>query len=193
MKKDKTTTKKWQTVEWKKNLEVWLAKDKNKRCQWCGSVKDILPHHQKEHEKDEVYLSLKTAIPLCSKCHFIFHKFHKRLCSCGQRYYDVKYSECYECNKKTKNFEEHWEENLKKFEEEENDEQQEAFNNWICHNCQFLEYDGNIEETELPPSGKAYYTKCKHPEVKKTIAHTMHETAPDVFGEEQKCVYKKKR
>ena len=95
-----TMSKTWQTVQWKANVASFIA---DKSCEWCGSDKDLLAHHPYQNVKDGAYsdLYLSGCIVLCNKCHFMYHRRHKRICQVckvGWRHLDTEM--CYECHLK---------------------------------------------------------------------------------------------
>lgn len=95
-----TMSKTWQTVQWKKDVATFIA---GKSCEWCGSDVDLLAHHPYQNAKDGAYsdLYLSGCIVLCNKCHFMYHRRHKRICpvcKIGWRHLDTEM--CYECHLK---------------------------------------------------------------------------------------------
>jgi len=95
-----TMSKMWQTQQWKKDVAAFIA---GKSCEWCGSGKELLAHHPYQNVKDGAYsdLYLSGCIVLCNKCHFMYHRRHKRICpvcNVGWRHLDT--DRCYECHLK---------------------------------------------------------------------------------------------
>lgn len=93
----KNKSKIYQTKEWKAQKAEFV---KGKVCEWCGATEKLLPHHPYQNTQDEAYtdLFLSGCIVLCSTCHFMFHKRHKRRCSVckvGWRRLDTEM--CWDC------------------------------------------------------------------------------------------------
>ncbi|MCK9591426.1 MAG: hypothetical protein M0Q91_05385 [Methanoregula sp.] len=95
--KRKSMKNTWQTVAWKKAAKEFI---KGKSCEWCGSTDKLLPHHPYQNAKDGVYpdLYLSGCIVVCNKCHFMYHRRHKKLCPvCRRNYRHLDTEMCYPC------------------------------------------------------------------------------------------------
>ncbi len=87
----------WQTKAWKEAVAAFIA---GKTCEWCGSTDRLLAHHPYQNVKDGVYadLYLSGCIVVCNKCHFMYHRRHKKLCPvCKKNYRHLDTDMCYEC------------------------------------------------------------------------------------------------
>jgi hypothetical protein len=93
----KTMSATWKTVAWKKAAKEFVA---GKSCEWCGSKEKLLPHHPYQNAKDGVYpdLYLSGCVVVCNKCHFMYHRRHKKICPvCHKNYRHLDTDMCYEC------------------------------------------------------------------------------------------------
>jgi len=96
----KTMKSTWQTKAWKQAVQEFV---KGKKCEWCGSTEGLLAHHPYQDTKDGIYpnLYLSGCIVLCSTCHFMYHRRHKKRCPvCGTGWRHLDTDMCYECWKK---------------------------------------------------------------------------------------------
>jgi len=93
----KTMAQTWKTKQWKEEVKKFVE---GKTCEWCGSTEKLLAHHPYQDTKDGIYsnLYLSGCIVVCSKCHFMYHRRHKKicpLCKTGWRHLDTEM--CYAC------------------------------------------------------------------------------------------------
>jgi len=111
----KTMSKTWKTKQWKEDSKLYCE---GKSCEWCGHkngdvwinektgkeyITHLIPHHPYQDTKDGVYsdLELCGCIVVCTKCHFMYHRRHKKLCPVchiGWRHLDTDM--CHECWKR---------------------------------------------------------------------------------------------
>ena len=93
----------WQTQEWKTKASEFVQ---GKTCAWCGTDKNLVPHHPKKkggYTHDQ-YLTLDGCIVLCSKCNFMEYKHYKICPQCKKKYYKPKRGHdplCWDCFTKT--------------------------------------------------------------------------------------------
>jgi hypothetical protein len=155
------TTKSWQLVEWKKNKAEWL-KEHNK-CIWCGATEKIIPHHPNRDEGKETYISLKTAVPMCTKCHLNLHKGRILCNTCRKHYHKKKWVQCWHCLKeKNPDFKTQAQkeaEELAEFENEETERDEASFNRWICKDCRFIKLCDEADTL----SGAYQNASCSNP------------------------------
>lgn len=130
------TTKPWQLAEWKKNKKEWLKN--NTVCLWCGSTKNITPHHPNKDESKEKYMSLETAIPLCRKCHLMLHQGFLICEKCKKHYHKPNFNLCWNCYKEKNPGAKTEAERIKEFDDAIHKEDEELFQRWICKNCKYL-------------------------------------------------------
>jgi len=93
-------SKTYGTKKWKEDVELFI---KGKTCEWCGSKEKLLAHHPYQDTPDGVYsdLYLSGCIVLCSTCHFMFHRRHKKRCPvCKVGWMPLDTDMCYPCNLK---------------------------------------------------------------------------------------------
>ena len=93
----------WQTQEWKDKAAEFV---KDKVCEWCGTDKNLVPHHPKKKGgySHEEYISLIGCKVLCSKCNFMESKGYKLCPICKKKYYKPKHGRdpmCWDCFSKT--------------------------------------------------------------------------------------------
>jgi len=109
----------WQTKEWKDKAAEFV---KGKSCEWCGTTKNLVPHHPKKkggYTREE-YLSLEGCSVLCGKCNFMEDKGYKLCPICKKKYYKPKRNHdamCWSCFIKTpfgKNVQEYYEKHPEK-------------------------------------------------------------------------------
>lgn len=93
----------WQTKEWQEASANFV---KAKKCEWCNTTENLVPHHPKKKGgyTHEEYLSLEGCIVLCTKCNFMENK-HFKLCPvCKKKYYKPKRGRepmCFNCFSQT--------------------------------------------------------------------------------------------
>ncbi len=102
--KVKSSTKTWQSLEWKKNKEEFLKANPN--CAWCDKPATVPHHPQKDGTlTKEEYISLEGCIPLCDKCHFAIMKGLKLCSVCKEHYFKPSKKKhkdrCWSCFSKT--------------------------------------------------------------------------------------------
>jgi len=93
----RTMKQTWQTVSWKNAVSAFIA---GKSCEWCGSKEALLAHHPYQDTKDGVYpdLYLSGCVCVCNKCHFMYHRRHKKICEvCHVNYRHLDTEMCYPC------------------------------------------------------------------------------------------------
>lgn len=93
-------SKTYSTQKWKNDVKAFTA---GKTCEWCGSTEKLLAHHPYMDTPDGVYsdLYLSGCIVLCSTCHFMFHRRHKKRCPvCKTGWMPLDVEMCYPCNLK---------------------------------------------------------------------------------------------
>lgn len=93
----KTMSKAWQSMQWKEAVKEFVE---GKKCEWCGGTEKLLAHHPYQNVGDGVYsdLILSGCVCVCSKCHFMYHRRHKKVCPVchtGWRHLDTDM--CNEC------------------------------------------------------------------------------------------------
>jgi hypothetical protein len=96
----KSKSKTYKTKKWKDGSAAFV---KGKTCEWCGSTEKLLAHHPYMDTPDGVYsdLYLSGCIVLCSTCHFMFHRRHKKRCPvCKVGWMPLDTDMCYTCNLK---------------------------------------------------------------------------------------------
>jgi hypothetical protein len=88
------------TKQWKEDVSAFV---RGKSCEWCSSKEKLLAHHPYMDTPDGVYsdLYLSGCIVLCSTCHFMFHRRHKKRCPiCKVGWMPLDTDMCYPCNLK---------------------------------------------------------------------------------------------
>jgi hypothetical protein len=97
----KTKARIRQSPEWKAAVKAWVV---GKKCEWCGSPDNILPHHPYQDTPNEIYgdLDLSGCIPVCESCHFMYERRHKQRCPvCKTNWMPLKGVEmCWSCDMK---------------------------------------------------------------------------------------------
>ena len=99
-----TKSKPWELKVWKEEKNKII--DENSKCYFCNSKKDLVIHHttknyNKYNFSKYAELKDKNIIILCKKCHFIFHKYNKRLCQvCKKNYHNLGFLNCFNCKQK---------------------------------------------------------------------------------------------
>ena len=86
--------------QWKEKVAAFIA---GKSCEWCGSTGALLAHHPYRDTPDAIYedLYLSGCVVLCSTCHFMFHRRHKKKCPvCREHWMDLDVEMCYTCHLK---------------------------------------------------------------------------------------------
>jgi hypothetical protein len=73
----------YRSVAWKRSRDAFCE---GKKCEWCGTTENLLPHHPYKDTPDEAYsdLYLSECVVLCNTCHFHLEKRHEKPCpECG--------------------------------------------------------------------------------------------------------------
>lgn len=93
----------WRTQEWQEASAKFV---KDKKCEWCGTTENLVPHHPKKkggYTREE-YLSFEGCIVLCSKCNFMENKDFKLCPNCKKKYFKPKRGRepmCFTCFSQT--------------------------------------------------------------------------------------------
>ena len=75
----KTKSKIYASKSWKEKKAAFVN---GKKCEWCGSTENLLPHHPYQDTPNGVYedLYLSGCIVVCGTCHFMYERRHKQHC-----------------------------------------------------------------------------------------------------------------
>ena len=96
----KSMSKAWASMQWKEAVKEFIE---GKKCEWCGGTEKLLAHHPYQNVGDGVYsdLILSGCVCVCSKCHFMYHRRHKKICPvCHVGYRHLDTDMCIACWKK---------------------------------------------------------------------------------------------
>ena len=145
----KTMAQTWQTKQWKEDVKKFTE---GKTCEWCGSTEKLIAHHPYQDTKDGIYsdLYLSGCVVLCSKCHFMYHRRHRKICPiCKTEWRHLDTDMCKACYLKAnpgivearEKAKQAGKDLIKKLRDAENERQRAAYNLWkLKQSCKSMSY-----------------------------------------------------